>query len=268
MSDIIESCGCVFCDMGLEPELIHVVKDKGNVSCLRPADPPAPEQGGDHDDLLSRADEAYKWATAENDHINPELVGELCEALRDAEARIAELEGGLREIEPYLDAIVDFASTISEHDGNRIAALVRAILSGTDPVPSPDVGENWREFDSWSVTAQAAYLTGRFLAVLRTDRENGWEEGFSETILRKAQEPLRRAIEHWRTSPDVGEAIEALAPFAAVAEHDIGNDEDDSDWFRPMDGRNNRAPRLQVGDLRRAMRALASLRTDQTTKGE
>jgi hypothetical protein len=48
------------------------------------------------------------------------------------------------------------------------------------------------------------------------------------------------------------EALEkALEPFARVAEHDIGTDEDDSDIFRMMSA-NNRAPLLTVGDLRRA----------------
>lgn len=44
-----------------------------------------------NDDLIDRAEEAYKWATAENDHINPELVRDLLAALRDVEARIADL---------------------------------------------------------------------------------------------------------------------------------------------------------------------------------
>ena len=37
-------------------------------------------------------------------------------------------EAALRAVEPYLDAIICYASTISEHDGNRVAALVRAAL--------------------------------------------------------------------------------------------------------------------------------------------
>jgi hypothetical protein len=50
---------------------------------------------------------------------------------------------------------------------------------------------------------------------------------------------------------------EALEPFAAVAEHDIGEGEADIDLFRPMN--HNRAPLLTVGDLRRALAALAKL---------
>jgi hypothetical protein len=50
---------------------------------------------------------------------------------------------------------------------------------------------------------------------------------------------------------------DALEPFAAVAEHDIGEGEADIDLFRPMN--HNRAPLLTVGDLRRARAALAKL---------
>lgn len=48
---------------------------------------------------------------------------------------------------------------------------------------------------------------------------------------------------------------EALEPFANVAEHDIGHDEADTDVFRPMN-LFNRAPKIKVGDLRRARAAL------------
>ncbi|TCN48058.1 hypothetical protein EV665_102587 [Shinella granuli] len=50
---------------------------------------------------------------------------------------------------------------------------------------------------------------------------------------------------------EVAELRKALRPFAAVAEHDIGDDETDEELFRPMSS-HNRAPRLIVGDLRRA----------------
>lgn len=48
----------------------------------------------------------------------------------------------------------------------------------------------------------------------------------------------------------------ALEPFALVAEHDIGESEDDKDAFQPMSRRVARAPGLSVGDLRRARTAL------------
>ena len=53
----------------------------------------------------------------------------------------------------------------------------------------------------------------------------------------------------------VKELEEALDPFAAVAEHDIGEDEVDKDRFTPMVV-NHRAPLITVGDLRRARAAL------------
>lgn len=53
----------------------------------------------------------------------------------------------------------------------------------------------------------------------------------------------------------------ALEPFAKVAEHDIGYDEADTDVFRPMK-LFNRAPRIRVGDLRRARAALNHKETE------
>lgn len=56
-------------------------------------------------------------------------------------------------------------------------------------------------------------------------------------------------------------AVEALEPFAEVAEHDIGEDEHDADRFRPM-SQHNHAPLLTVGDFRRARAARASIKGD------
>ena len=50
---------------------------------------------------------------------------------------------------------------------------------------------------------------------------------------------------------------EALRPFGACAEHDIGQSEDDADTFRNTDY--NRAPKITVGDLRRALAALSDV---------
>jgi hypothetical protein len=52
------------------------------------------------------------------------------------------------------------------------------------------------------------------------------------------------------------ELLEALAPFAAVAEHDIGDDEADAELFQLM-GKYNRAPKLTVSDFRRALAIIA-----------
>lgn len=50
----------------------------------------------------------------------------------------------------------------------------------------------------------------------------------------------------------------ALRPFAKAAEHDIGSTETDADIFQQM-GQYNRAPKITVGDMRRAHSALAPL---------
>lgn len=49
--------------------------------------------------------------------------------------------------------------------------------------------------------------------------------------------------------------LEALRPFAECAAHDIGESEDDADTFRNCE--HNRAPKITVGDLRRARATLA-----------
>ncbi len=45
---------------------------------------------------------------------------------------------------------------------------------------------------------------------------------------------------------------EALKPFAATADMDIGSDETDADLYQPMRSGYNRAPLITVGDMRRA----------------
>ncbi len=61
------------------------------------------------------------------------------------------------------------------------------------------------------------------------------------------------------TVAEVQALVEALAPFALVAVFDIGDDEADTDWFRQSSFmRHNKAPRITVGDLRRARTVLAA----------
>lgn len=60
----------------------------------------------------------------------------------------------------------------------------------------------------------------------------------------------------------LAKAAEALEPFVNVAEHDIGSNETSEDFFAPME-RHNRAPRLRVGDLRRARTALSQIRSEK-----
>lgn len=63
----------------------------------------------------------------------------------------------------------------------------------------------------------------------------------------------------------VSHMIETLRPFAAVAQNDIGDDEADTDLFRPMSS-HNRAPLLTVGDMRQAWAAFVNAGGTLTTK--
>lgn len=74
----------------------------------------------------------------------------------------------------------------------------------------------------------------------------GWEQGAPAGYVEEAEVAALKA--------DVERKDKALAPFDAVAERDIGDDETDADFFRPMSN-HNRAPRLTVGDFRRARTA-------------
>lgn len=53
-------------------------------------------------------------------------------ALKAAEARAGWYRAALREVEPYLDAIICYASTQGEHHPNKIAADIRAALTEGD----------------------------------------------------------------------------------------------------------------------------------------
>ena len=55
----------------------------------------------------------------------------------------------------------------------------------------------------------------------------------------------------------ITDLLAALEPFAEVAEYDIGCDEDNADYFRPMSGGYNIAPLPTVGHFRNALAASA-----------
>ena len=55
----------------------------------------------------------------------------------------------------------------------------------------------------------------------------------------------------------IAELEAALKPFAQVVSLDVSEFCSDSDWFAPMSPQHARAPRLTVGDLRRARAALS-----------
>lgn len=49
--------------------------------------------------------------------------------MADNPTRAQRLEALLREINPYLDAVVCYASTINEHEPNRIVKEIRELLA-------------------------------------------------------------------------------------------------------------------------------------------
>lgn len=55
-----------------------------------------------------------------------------------------------------------------------------------------------------------------------------------------------------RAERALADAVAVLEPFADVAEQDIGRDESNADFFRPMNPRYAKAPAITVGDMRRA----------------
>jgi hypothetical protein len=59
------------------------------------------------------------------------------------------------------------------------------------------------------------------------------------------------------TASQVAILKSCLAPFAKVAEFDIGHNEADEDVFQPMSS-HNRVPKITVGDMRRALAAFQS----------
>lgn len=82
------------------------------------------------DDYLQCAD-AVLALLSDPANISDEMVTTL--EARDTNLRRALVaEKALRDIEPFLDAVVCFASTMQEHEPNRIAVTVRHILKEAD----------------------------------------------------------------------------------------------------------------------------------------
>lgn len=67
-------------------------------------------------------------------------------------------------------------------------------------------------------------------------------------------QPVREYVE--AAEARISSLTEALEPFAATAEVDIGESETDEDIFQQAS--HNRAPKITVGDFRRAAKALPS----------
>lgn len=120
----------------------------------------------------------------------------------------------------------------------------------------------------------AAYLTaalaaepGEAVAWQQEYYDGGWSETFTKNPRvmedwKLGGYPFRPLYAHPVHPLSLKEEVErVLAPFALVAEFDIGESETDEDLFRPVnDERHARAPRLTVGDLRAARALLSRLR--------
>lgn len=78
---------------------------------------------------------------------------------------------------------------------------------------------------------------------------------FADVDVPDAAIPLVRRADLEAAEAHVAKLREALEPFADVADHDIGEDEADSDTFQPMTNHNS-AAKITVGDMRRARAAL------------
>jgi hypothetical protein len=77
------------------------------------------------DALVESARRARDWAVAENDHIEPELVAELADALEAQAARVNDLQTDVRHHKTCLDAAVK----INDESMDRIATLEAQLAS-------------------------------------------------------------------------------------------------------------------------------------------
>ena len=97
----------------------------------------------------------------------------------------------------------------------------------------------------------ALKIAERAEALISLDNETPRVPGLARQLLREAASTIRSQ------AAEIERLRSALEPFADVAKHDIGSDETNADFFRPMSAKNARAPLLTVGDLRRARAALS-----------
>jgi len=118
---------------------------------------------------------------------------------------------------------------------------------GNDAPPADEAAANMRHIARCSpdrIRAIAAYVA----------TERAAREAAGANVKRQgdiAEFMQQRAI---AAEARVSQLEAALEPFAAVAEHDIGDDEMNEEFFQPMT-RHNKAPRLNVGHFRAVLRA-------------
>ena len=76
-------------------------------------------------DIEAALEKCHKGTAWQRDLIHAQLIA----AQADAFERAERYRAALREVEPYIDAIICYASTQGEHHPNKIAADIRATLA-------------------------------------------------------------------------------------------------------------------------------------------
>lgn len=84
-------------------------------------------------------------------------------------------------------------------------------------------------------------------------------ESQARSVARHASNLLAAVtLERDQLRAKLAEYEKALEPFAEVADCDIGFEESNADFFKPINPRFSRAPAITVGDMRRASAAIRS----------
>ncbi len=131
----------------------------------------------------------------------------------------------------------------------RVDPLWKLLEDSNDPKPGDCLSQHV-PFAEW------AAHTERKAEALEHWRQEVGKLHSQIATLTEEQDRIERNRDMWkgqveRQAEQIQEMREALRPFAKVAALDIGEDEVDADLFRPMT-QHNHAPRLTVGDLRKA----------------
>lgn len=155
------------------------------------------------------------------------------------------------------------ALTASQADRTALAAENERLKADLARVTSPEYLTGALEMigvvdKEWQVRAEAAEAEIEQLRadVARLEFANNTINLAAKIIAERAEAAEARAAS-LQTLQD--KAVEALGPFASVAEWDIGQEEDDGDKFKPMTS-HNVAPRLAVGDLRTARSTITAIK--------
>lgn len=182
-------------------------------------------------------------------------VEELCEQLReDAEMLADGLQKNLTD--KWHDvamktAAADLAraATLLRSQAEQIAALTK---ERDDVLGRLDQFRNNAKSQAFDEAADAA--TGKVLDYLV------WQQEMLDTVRAWCHVYRSRAEAAEATIQTLSERLagmeKALEPFADTADHDIGDDEADSDIFTPMTNHNS-AAKITVGNMRAARAALS-----------